>query len=215
MSVRRSNEDELAGLDPVEAHALREVADMLRADRFVPEDEHFWDALQQRISNEVAVTSLPSDRDRARPQPRSLSARLNQLFRGLRARPAAILLPATAILAIWLLFSTTGEGDDEAEPAPSIALPSLQEGDDSRIAQPEGVEIPEELWSDGFLAHGSIEADEEDALDAYADEWSPYAGVEDAYPDNALYYSSSFVSPWGLEELTEEELIALEALLEG
>lgn len=206
MSTRdKRYDDDFANLDPAEAKELAEVADLLRADRHEPEDEKFWASLQQRIVNEVEVTPLPKAAEAGRSGKRKRS-----LF-GWFYRPFLATVGAAAVVAValWGLGRYSDEPLDEAPDAP------IASHDDTTETGP--LVVPDELWSDGFLAHKANDLYDDEYV--YEDEYAyddEYAYYDDEYETNDDYiFSYELDSPWGLGDLSEDELLALESILEG
>jgi len=208
MSRKPKDQDEFAGLDPTEAAELREVADLLKADQPTPEDEHFFQKFHQQIMTEVAVTPIPGRGDDSDP---FLKRLVTGMFSG-RLRPAIATACAVAMVAgaIWLVGRDTGT---PPENKPEDVIQVAQE-----LEAP--LTVPEELWEDGFLAN---RFDDELAVaddswlsgdDYYFDDYDDY---DEAYEDD--YYLGSYTfgegSSWGLDDLTDEELLALEGMFEG
>lgn len=208
MSRKPKDQDEFAGLDPAEAAELREVADLLKADQPVPEGEHFWQKFHQQIMNEVAVTPIPGGSNAPEPFLRRV---LGGMFSG-RLRPAIATACAVAMVAgaIWIV------GRESEAPLTDVPEDVIQ------VAQEleEPLTVPEELWEDGFLANrfdDEMATADDDWLqgdDYYFDEFDDY---DEEYEDD--YYLGSYTfgegSSWGLDDLTDEELLALEGMFEG
>lgn len=203
--------DDFKDLDPREADELAEVADLLRADRFEPESENYWSALQQRIVNEVEVTPLPR---RAGAEQSSWWRRVTRALQGSRLRPAVA--GGSAIAAVALVLWAVGRAPEE----PSRELPDVPVAthDDDEPVEP--LVVPDDLWSDGFLVHQMGGVNEVSWDDDSDDEY--LASYEEEYDDDELdededdyAFSYGLGSQWGLDDLSDDELLELESMLEG
>lgn len=196
--------DDFTGLGPNEARELAEVADLLRSDQPQPSDS-FMQSLHQRIMNEVAVTPV-AGRQAETPRQSWWSRMASALFTG-TMRPALAATGAVALVALvtWAMLdrpSGTPLGPETPKP----------QAMDMPLAAVPTIDVPDELLQDGFLSHTPYSADDwEDDL-ATDDAWVWYA--EDDL-DSEDDYSYGLGTYWGLDDLTNDELLALEEMFEG
>jgi hypothetical protein len=217
-----NHRDDFLDLDPVEARELEALAERLRADQPMRDDPDFFAALQRRIMNEVEVTPLPGTRSNRTAAPSRPFARLAAWLRSSPVATTGALAAAVAVLlAIWVMSQDPGA--DDALPTPdgptlsnTRALAGAGDDPDPSVDEvPEAV--PDELWDDGFLAYSwdiqsdaegdellaLLEGDETTAADVAADESDEELGYVDDW------------GAWSLDELSTDELLALERALEG
>jgi hypothetical protein len=206
--------DDFAGLDPDEAGELEALARELRRDRYQPEDERFWDILHGRIMGEVEVTPLP-----ARPQGRwrrLWEGAVGQLDRAFGRGPGAarrryvalaVGLVALAVLAlVWPRGSTPV--DELPAPAPLVERGAPQLARRPPTETVHALDLPDEIWDDGFLANRALVIDE-----AVAEEWLASPEIDgDAWLDVAAPAGTPL---WMLEEMSDDELLELEHMLGG
>jgi len=209
----RKHNDDFEGLEPDEASQLESIADTLSADRFEPDEPHFWDSLHQRIMNEVAVTPAPQPREAV--QEPALGSRLSALRRvlgGWMGLASAVGAAAVIVALAFVLKDTSqpyGEGPVEL---PSVgadfALAPSEDGTGAGIA----VYDDDALWTDGFFENALPDEGEDDAEELTA--WASWEDVDDDVLPFEAGYSEGW-GAWGLGELDDDELAAFESWLEG
>ena len=236
MSEPSDHDLELDGVDPREADALREITDALRSDRHEPDDPYFWEALQRRIINEIAVTpqsQAPSLVAPPEARPGTLRKRFAALRRWLlgesthRASAAGVTVAIALVLVLLVLTKDRPQQPIGRSPAPEGPLVMTPEsaGRSGAVGGAERV-IPEELWSEGFLANRPIEPDV--SATAFADElgtslstnWE-LEGLESFSVQLATWEDDSETG-WStypgfganLNTLNDDELIILDELLD-
>lgn len=205
---RPERNHELDGVTPEESEELAAVAERLRAERFEPSSNHFWGALHQRIMNEVAVTPVAGRG--ARPARRGWVARLAQALPGGRALALGLATLAVVVAVVWMAVPGFRTGHGPVEP---LAVPEgIVEG--ARGTQA-AVDVPDELWQEGFLSHPEVAL-----LDADREVWTALLesddlamdGADAPFLDDHLEWTET---AWGLEGLTADEWVALESMLDG
>lgn len=219
------NRDDFLGLDPAEARELEALAERLRADQPRRADPDFFAALQQRIMNEVEVTPLPgTSRDIRASAPRPFARLLAWLRSSPVAMTGALAAAVAVLLALWV--SSQDPGADQALPlpdAPGAPGTGPLAGSDHELdpaLDDAPVAVPDDLWDDGFLAYSwDIQSDAEgDELLALLEEGGePLVDDGSAEPmgsEDELGYAGDW-GAWSLDDLSDEELLALERALEG
>jgi len=218
VEMKNTHLDDFAELEPTEAQELAELAEQLRNTRydegFDPNDDRYWANLNQKIMNQIAVTSLPKKR-----------SLFNNLWSGLFGQrkerrfftPAfASIMAAVVTLVVILLLSQNQAGDQDLLPLESPEFTDNTDNNEETETAIARFEIPDELWEDGFFIHRTAEMAEADLFD-----WE-YDDVEEDDEDELLLFSetASYLDDesnalWGLNDLTLDELVELEGMLDG
>jgi hypothetical protein len=197
MSGRDNHSNEFEGLSEAEARELSEIADQLRAGRYQPHHDKVFSVLHQRIVGEIEVTPLPAPEPKRRP-----GGLLARLF-GTRTGQLAVAFGAAAAIMLAVTLTDMEIVDDEIP----IVRDDGNLGSDDNVA---AMEIPDDLWEEGFMAEALAYLDDDDLSDFYGSD-----DGEDLYDPVAYGNPYDPGGYWLIDELSDDELTALEGRLEG
>ena len=210
--------DDFAELEPTEAQELAELAEQLKTTRydegFDPNDDRYWANLNQKIMNQVAVTPLPKKKN---PFNKLWSGLFGQNDKRRFFTPAfASIMAAVVTLVVILLLSQNPAGDQNLLPLDTPEFADNTDNNEGTETAVASLEIPDELWEDGFFIHRTVEMAEADLFDwEYDDEEGDDEDELLLSSETASYLDDDANGLWGLSDLTLDELYELEAMLDG